>query len=349
MPSEQEMRRAFGQRDASYDGIFFVGVRSTGIVCRPSCPARKPKPENMVFFPTVTAALAEGFRPCKRCRPDALPGQVPDEIKALLDEIEHDPGSRLRDADLAARSLDPVRIRRWFKANHGMTFQAYHRARRLAHALGRLLDGAAVTDTAFDSGFDSTSGFRDAMRRLTGKAASASRATPVIALSRLPTPLGPMLLGCSDQGICLLEFIDRRMLETQLKRLVSRSNAVFTPGINAHGRQLDAELNAYFNGRSLNFETPIHMVGSDFQKSVWQLLRQIPPGQTISYGEQAQRLGRPGAARAVARANGDNPLAIIVPCHRVIGANGRLTGYGGGLWRKRWLLNHEREAIGQAE
>lgn len=341
MPSGDEMYQALVQRDASYDGIFVVGVRSTGIFCRPACPARKPLRENVEFFPDVGAALARGFRPCKRCQPMQPPGETPLELKALLAEIDADPALRLRDDDLRQRGLQPAMVRRWFKRHHDMTFQAYQRARRLGNAMGTLAQGAPVTHAAFDSGFDSLSGFQEALRRITGRPAGASRDARVVHLTRVLTPLGPMVLGATDKAVLLLEFTDRRMLETQLRRLEKRLRCVFLPGSTAVGQTLESELGAYFAGTLREFTVPLQPAGTDFQQAVWQVLRTIPYGQTRSYGEQARQLGRPSAVRAVAQANGDNPIAIVVPCHRVIGADGKLTGYGGGLWRKRWLLHHE--------
>ena len=349
LPPPDEMYRALVARDPGYDGIFVVGVRSTGIFCRPVCPARKPRRENVDFFRDARAALAHGFRPCKRCRPLQPSGATPAAIAELLEAFEADPALRLRDGDLRARGLEPATVRRWFKQHHGMTFQAYQRARRVGAALGTLARGAGVTDTAFDSGFDSTSGFQDAVRRITGRSAAASRNATVVRLSRVLTPLGPMLLGSTDSGVALLEFTDRRMLETQLQRLARKRNCAFVPGETDAGRRLQQELAAYFEGRLTAFDTPLEPAGTEFQQAVWRVLKDIPYGETRSYGEQAIMLGRPSAVRAVARANGDNPIAIVVPCHRVIGADGTLTGYGGGLWRKRWLLHHEQSRLASGE
>jgi AraC family transcriptional regulator, regulatory protein of adaptative response / methylated-DNA-[protein]-cysteine methyltransferase len=343
LPNPDEMYQALVARDASYDGIFFVGVRSTGIFCRPVCPARKPMRRNVDFFPSAREALAHGFRPCKRCHPLQPQGETPEPIRRLIEEIEADPSLRLRDGDLRDRGIEPATVRRWFKRHHRMTFHAYQRARRLANALGALAGGSAVTHAAFDHGFDSISGFQEALRRVTGRSASASRDAVVVRLSRVLTPLGPMLMGTTEAGVALLEFTDRRMLSTQLQRLARRLKCAFAPGSTDAGRQLEAELAAYFDGALREFRTPLQPAGTEFQQRVWQVLKSIPYGETRSYGEQARLLGMPSAVRAVARANGDNPLAIVVPCHRVIGADDKLTGYGGGLWRKRWLLHHEQE------
>jgi AraC family transcriptional regulator, regulatory protein of adaptative response / methylated-DNA-[protein]-cysteine methyltransferase len=164
----------------------------------------------------------------------------------------------------------------------------------------------------------------------------------VVNLSHVTTPLGPMLLGATPEAVCLLEFTDRRMLETQLKRLEACLDCVFVPGSNDVARTLEDELARYFAGELTAFTTPLLTPGTPFQQAVWAGLREIPYGQTRSYGEQARALGSPGAVRAVGRANGDNRIAIVIPCHRVVGADGSLTGYGGGLERKRFLLELER-------
>ncbi len=345
LPPEAEMHRAYMERDTRYDGIFFTAVRTTGIFCRPSCTAKKPRRENVEFYATAKEALAMGYRPCKRCRPLEWPGQTPEPIRELLAELERDPSRRFRDGDLRERGLDPAAVRRWFKRHHGMTFQAYQRALRVGSAIGELVRGESITGAAFGSGYDSLSGFQEALRRITGRSPSRSRDVRTVHLTRVLTPLGPMLLGATDQGVCLLEFIDRRMLETQLQRIARRFQCVFVPGTNDFGRQLEAELEAYFAGKLRNFETPLDTAGTPFQQRVWEALRRIPYGETRSYADQARAIGEPNAVRAVARANGDNRIAIVIPCHRVIGSDGKLTGYGGGLWRKRYLLELERAGM----
>ncbi|HEU5211011.1 MAG TPA: methylated-DNA--[protein]-cysteine S-methyltransferase [Longimicrobiales bacterium] len=341
LPPADEMYGALLARDTRYDGIFFTAVRTTGIFCRPTCPAKKPDRRNVDFFASARAALAHGFRPCLRCRPMEPPGATPEPIRLLLAEIERAPMNRLRDADLRARGLEPAALRRWFRTHHGMTFQAYHRALRLSRALGQLASGADITRAAFDNGYDSLSGFQDALRQITGRSPARSRNTTVVHLSRVLTPLGPMLLGTADEQVCILEFTDRRMLETQLTRLSRKLGCAFLPGSTDVSRRMEGELAEYFAGERRVFETPVATPGTDFQQRVWAALREIPFGTVRSYGEQARAIGEPNAVRAVARANGDNRIAIVIPCHRVIGADGTLTGYGGGLWRKQWLLEHE--------
>lgn len=347
LPGNEEMYRALVERDAAYDGVFVTAVKTTGVFCRPTCAARKPRRENVEFFGNARDALLSGYRPCRRCRPLELRGAPPRWLRSLLAAVEEDPLRRWRDADLRGRDLDPARVRRWFQREHGMTFHAYLRARRLGSALGRLRHGEDQTMVAHDHGYESLSGFRDAFQRVFGNAPGRARGADPVMVTRLLTPLGPMIAGATSGGVCLLEFAERRMLDTQLRRLSRYLGDCFAPGSNEMLERLDQELAAYFSGELREFATPLVTPGTEFQQQVWNGLREIPYGETRTYQEQARAIGRPSAVRAVGRANGDNRIAVVIPCHRVVGADGKLTGYGGGLWRKRALLNLER--AGQAE
>ena len=378
------MLAAFEARDPGYEGVFVTGVVTTGIFCRPTCPAKKPRPEHVEFFASPREALFAGYRPCKRCRPLEPPGRAPAWLRPLLAAVEEDPARRWRDGDLRELGLEPDRVRRWFKTTHGVTFHAYTRARRLGLALGRIRDGERVVDAAFDHGFESLSGFNEAFRRLAGVPPTGAVAAPRVVLRRLATPLGPMVAAATDEALCLLEFADRRMLPLQLRRLKHRQAGTVVPGDNELLRTLERELAEYFTGERLEWSVPLAARGTPWQERVWERLREIPFGETTTYGALAAELGRaaggatggpapariqgeapgrsreggpdaapegpsepaPGrasgpGARAVGRAVGDNRIAILVPCHRVVGADGALTGYGGGLWRKRRLLEIE--------
>jgi len=341
LPDPQILYRALVERDSRFEGVFFAGVRTTGVFCRPTCHARKPKPENVEYFASTSQALQHGYRPCKLCHPMKPLGETPEWLQPLLDEIQAQPNDRLKDQDLRDRGIDPGRIRRWFQKNHGMTFHSYCRMTRLSQAFGQLRVGDSVGRTAFSSGYESLSGFTDSFKKSTGFAPSQSTERTIIHVSRILSPLGPLLAGATNRGICLLEFSDRRMLETQLTRLQTRLNAEILPGRSPHFDPLQTQLAEYFEGRRKEFDLPLLTAGTRFQEHVWESLRTIPCGGTRSYQQQAEAIGQPSAVRAVARANGDNRIAILIPCHRVIGKNGRLTGYGGGLWRKRALLELE--------
>jgi AraC family transcriptional regulator of adaptative response/methylated-DNA-[protein]-cysteine methyltransferase len=358
LPSFDEMYRAVERRDSSYEGTFITAVKTTGIFCRPGCTARTPRRDSVEFFATPRQALLAGYRPCKRCRPLESTEVAPLWVRGLLDRIERDPSARIRAADLRAMQINPARASRWFKQHHGMTFQAFHRARRLGCAMTALRHGNALDHAGAQSGYASLSGFRDAFARhfgqppgrvrrpQNGDSASDSAASEqrCLVASWLDTPLGPMLAIANEDGLCLLEFVDRRMLETQLLRIRRRFQSAIVPdtGSHPHLHRIADELARYFRRELAVFTTPLSMRGSDFQLRVWNRLLKIPFGQILSYREMARDLTLRNAQRAVGRANGDNPLAIIVPCHRVIRSDGTLCGYGGGLWRKKWLLEHEQ-------
>jgi AraC family transcriptional regulator of adaptative response/methylated-DNA-[protein]-cysteine methyltransferase len=339
------MEKAFYERDSAYDGLFFIGVKTTGIFCRTTCTARKPKREHIEFFTSIRQALDHGYRPCKLCKPMEARGKTPEWVAAVLERINRNPAAKMKDRDIKGFGVDPARLRRWFKTNYGMTLQAYLRAMRIGDAFGRIQLGDAVIDSAYDSGYESLSGFNDAFKKILHSSPQKRDFTGLIKTARITTPLGPMLAGATGEGICLLEFVDRPILETQIKRLSKRLQARFTPGINPHLERLQHELDQYFSGERKQFDVPLTPYGTDFQQKAWGILRRIPYGKTISYKEQATMLHSSRSVRAVARANGDNMIAILIPCHRVIGSDGNLTGYGGGLWRKKYLLELERSNI----
>lgn len=336
------MYRALSERDGSFDGVFFAGIRTTGIFCRPACSAKKPLRENVEFYRTVRDALVAGYRPCLRCRPMELDGATPAWIEKLIQQVEQDPSRRWKDSDLRAADMDPARVRRWFLRHHGLTFQAYQRARRLGLAVGRIQQGEKWEGVGYTHGFDSASGFHHAFSRTFEIQPNRAVDVEPVVLSRILTPLGPMIGGATSAGICLLEFADRRMLETQLERVKRWFGVAGVPGSNPHLEKLKSELGKYFTGQLRDFSVPLLLRGTDFQVAAWNQLLKIPYAHTLSYEEQAKGMGRPGAQRAVGRANGDNRIAIVVPCHRVVRRNGDLCGYGGGLWRKKFLLDLEQ-------
>ena len=271
-----------------------------------------------------------------------LTGSQPVWIGDLMRDFDAEPHRRWTDQELRDRGLSPERVRRWFQSNHGMTFHAYGRARRLGLALGQIKHGSGVSQAAFGTGYDSLSGFNEAFRRFMGEAPTGLTDAKVVTLTRIATPLGPMVAGSLDATLCLLEFADRRMIETQIVRLQKRLDCVFVPGASALFEELANELEEYFRGGLTHFKIPLLAPGTEFQRRVWSQLQTIPSGATRSYAEVAREIGRPTAVRAVARANGDNRIAILIPCHRVVGSDGKLTGYGGGLWRKQRLLEIEQ-------
>jgi AraC family transcriptional regulator, regulatory protein of adaptative response / methylated-DNA-[protein]-cysteine methyltransferase len=342
LPSFEAMYRALVNRDPSFEGIFFVGVRTTGIFCRPTCTAKKPARENVDFFATPSEALHGGYRPCLRCHPMDPGKRPPKLIERLRAEVERAPGGRLTDKELAAIAIDPSTARRQFKRHYGMTFQAYYRARRLGLALREVRRGGRVDEAKNGSGFESASGFREAFTRIFGDPPTAAKSRAPMFAERIETPLGGMIAVADDEGLRLLEFADRRATERELSILRKRLQTNIVPGEHPHLETIRSQLADYFSGRKLEFDIPLASVGSAFQLRAWEILRSIPVGETRSYSWMARRLGDENARRAVGRANGTNMICIVIPCHRVIRADGTLCGYGGGLWRKKWLLDHER-------
>ena len=236
-------------------------------------------------------------------------------------------------------------MRRWFNKNYGMTFQTFQRMYRINIAFQELKEGKTTTDAAFETGYESLSGFGYTYKKHAGKSPKNSTGKDIVSICRFTTPLGPMFVCATDKGICMLEFTDRRMLETEFKDLQRLLNAKIIFGENEHINQAYKEITEYFEGTRKTFDVKLHTPGTEFQNSVWQNLINIPYGETTTYEQMAERVNNPKAVRAVGTANGANRIAIIVPCHRVIGKNGKLTGYGGGLERKRWLIEHEKKNL----
>ena len=335
------MYSALLEKDSSFEGSFIFAVKTTGIFCRPTCTAKKPKAENVEYFSTTKEALDRGYRPCKVCQPMEMYGGTPLWIKSLLKEVQTIPDIKLKDYDLRKRGIDPARIRRWFKKHHGITFHAYMRSLRINRAFGQIKHDQSIMDAAVDNGYESLSGFHEAFRKMTGFTPAESKMKNIVSITRILTPIGPMFAGATEEGICLLEFTDRRMLETQIARLQKFLKAEFIPGENVHFLKLDKQLKEYFNQERKKFDLPLVFPGTEFQVNAWTKLQSIPYGETRTYQQQANEVGKPKAVRAIATANGDNRISIIIPCHRVIAKDGSLAGYGGGLWRKQYLLDLE--------
>ncbi|MEZ4698249.1 MAG: trifunctional transcriptional activator/DNA repair protein Ada/methylated-DNA--[protein]-cysteine S-methyltransferase [Rhodothermales bacterium] len=338
----EEYYAALVSRDERYEGKVFVGVTTTGIFCRMTCPARKPNRENCTFFPSVSDCLEAGFRPCKRCSPLKPAAETDPMITRLLQQLESDPTRRWSEEDVAQLGYDPSTVRRIFKRQYGRTFLELARMTRIRGGFDALGGRSSVIEAQLESGFDSGSGFRSAFAKLLGVAPDALRRDGLLRADWVDTPLGNMVVVSDKSSVHLLEFADRRALPTELRKLHAALKGDIGIGRFDPADQLATELDSYFKGESASFETQLTFWGSDFTKAVWRELRKIAPGETRSYSDIARRIRRPSAVRAVARANGANQIAIAIPCHRVIGADGSLTGYGGGLWRKQKLIELER-------
>ncbi|MDO5653850.1 MAG: methylated-DNA--[protein]-cysteine S-methyltransferase [Brachymonas sp.] len=336
---------AFVERDPEYVGLFYVAVRTTGIFCISTCRARKPKMENVQFFGTTDGPLQAGYRPCKICRPTQHSYLTPPAVTQALALLRQQPNEKFTDARLQQHGISPSALRRWFRTRHGMSFQAYQRAWRINEARLALQQGASSLDTASDAGYASLSGFNAAYKKLMGHSPMQDTTHTLLA-HRFDTPLGEMLVCATDTGICLLEFEGTRRLQKELDDIQRLFGAKIMVGENTYTRQAEREMQEYFRGERRDFTVPLQIPGTPFQQQVWRYLITIPYGQTVSYQAEAQAIGKPDAVRPAATANGANRISVIIPCHRVIGKNGQLTGYGGGLQRKQWLLDHERRVLG---
>ncbi|MGD7044731.1 bifunctional transcriptional activator/DNA repair enzyme AdaA [Jeotgalibacillus proteolyticus] len=338
-----EFYQALIQKNSEYEGIFYVGVKTTGVFCRPTCPARKPKFENCEFYLTAKDALLASFRPCKRCRPLSHPNQVSEVVTRLVEAVEKSPEKRWKSYHFKEMSIDESTARRQFKKRFGMTFVEYARSRRIGIAVKQIRSGDAVIEAQLAAGYESGSGFRDAFSRIMGAPPALAEETKILKASWIDTKLGSMIAIADEEALWLLEFVDRRGLEREVEKLRTKTKSAVIPGSNEILQSIEKELQAYYGGKLTEFKTPVHLLGSDFQKRVWGKLCEIPYGETQSYFDIAAALEKPTAFRAVALANGANQLAIIIPCHRVIRLNGELGGYGGGISRKQWMLEFEKK------
>ena len=338
---KKEYYNALVAKDPNFDGVFYIGVKTTGVFCRSICPARKPKFENCEFFEKAEDALLAGFRPCRRCHPLSHPDETPEVVRMLVKAVEEEPEKRWKEEDFRKLSTNAAQTSRLFKKRFGMTFVAYARARRMGLALKQIKEHKAVIDAQIGLGYDSGSGFRDAFSKIMGNPPRKSGEVTLFKADWIDTPLGPMIAIGDEEALYLLEFVNRRGLEREIERLRQKTTSAIIPGNTNIIDSIEKELHKYFKGKLEHFLTPIKMIGSPFQKSVWLELKKIPIGETRSYSDVAKALGNPSAVRAVGSANGANQLAIVIPCHRVINADGELGGYGGGLARKRWLLERE--------
>ncbi|RUR13179.1 bifunctional transcriptional activator/DNA repair enzyme AdaA [Legionella sp. km772] len=303
LKKQQEYYQALLARDSSYDGLFYVGVKTTRIFCHVICPARKPKFENCEFFSTAKEALLASYRPCLRCKPLLAPNQQSPVIERLIAAVESHPEKRWKDRDFKELGIDESTARRQFKKRFGMTFVEYARARRMGLAMNYIKNGHSIIDAQLQVGYGSSSGFRDAFSRALGDAPVRADGRALLA-AWIDTPLGPMIAIVDHSYLYLLEFIDRRGLENEIERLRVRLRMGVIPGRTIITEQIEQEVNSYFSGVSFQFSTPCYLLGSTFQKAVWEALRTIPTGQTCSYLALARAIGNEKAFRAVANANG---------------------------------------------
>ncbi|MEX0927947.1 MAG: Ada metal-binding domain-containing protein, partial [Balneolales bacterium] len=267
------MYKAILEKDSAFEGLFYLAVKTTGIFCRPTCTARKPKKENVEFFAKAKEAILHGYRPCKICNPMEKPDKTPEYITRILKDITEHPSRKYKDDDLIEKGIEPHKIRRWFLRHHGLTFHAYQRMIRINSAFKKLKKGESAAAAAYDLGYESLSGFNDSFKSVFGVSPSNSKGKQIIDVTRLDTPLGPMMACANEEGICLLEFTDRKMLETEFKDLSRQLKANIVHGNNEYFELLDRQLGEYFHGDRMEFTIPLFTPGSVFQNQVWDQLK----------------------------------------------------------------------------
>ena len=338
---------AFVARDAAFDGEFFIAVETTGIYCRPSCPAKRAKRENVRFFATAAEAERAGFRPCKRCKPNepSLVQQHSEKVKEACRLIETAEAEPKLDDLAEAVGLSPYHFHRVFKSVLGVTPKAYaaaHRSKRVREELGR---SATVTEAIYGAGFNSNGRFYATSSEALGMTPNQFRAggpDAEIKFAIGESSLGLVLIAASDKGVCAIFFgDDAEGLARDLKRQFPRARLV---GDDRAFAQFTAKVIGFVEDPRRDLDLPLDIRGTAFQRRVWEALRRIPVGRTATYAEIAKTIGAPKSVRAVGRACGSNPISLAIPCHRVVGSNGSLTGYRGGIERKRALLAKEAKS-----
>jgi AraC family transcriptional regulator of adaptative response/methylated-DNA-[protein]-cysteine methyltransferase len=341
---DEERWQAVKRRDSALDGKFVFAVRTTGIYCRPSCASRPAKRENVTFFMTGAEAEKAGYRACKRCRPDKLGAPDPQvqAVKRACERIETaEEAPKL--AELAASAgLSPYHFHRVFKAITGVTPKAYAAETRARRAADKLRTAGTVTEAIYDSGFNSSSRFYENTAARLGMTPGAVRrggAGTVIRFAVGEASLGAVLVAATDKGVCAITLGDDP--DVLVRDLQDRFPRAEFKGGDAEFERMVAEVVGLVEAPGQRLDLPLDIRGTAFQQKVWAALQAIPPGKTATYTEIARAIGQPTAVRAVAQACGANPLAIAIPCHRVVRSDGDLSGYRWGVERKRKLIDRE--------
>lgn len=339
-------------RDTAADGRFVYSVKTTGVYCRPTCPSRRARPENVAFHDTAAEAERAGFRPCRRCRPDwnspaGAQAVLVAELCRFIEKAEPAPTLQM----LARRAgFSAWHLQRIFKAATGLTPKAYAAAHRAARLRNELANGSSVTEAIYGAGYGSNSRFYAEADRVLGMTASDYRAGGADADIRFAVgqcALGDILVAQSARGVCAILLGDDP--ETLVRELQDRFPAARLIGGDASFERLVARVVGFVEAPQVGLDLPLDVRGTAFQERVWQALRRIPAGKTVSYAELAKRVGAPRAVRAVAGACAANTLAVAIPCHRVVRSDGGLSGYRWGVERKRALLEREAEVETETE
>ena len=344
-PNATEAWAAVVGRDRRFDGRFVYAVRSTGVYCRPSCPSRRPAASNVVFFAGAGQAERAGYRACKRCRPgDGLPAGAGGAVRQAAAYIDAHADERITLASLARLTgSSPFHLQRVFRRELGVTPREYQQARRLARLRSRLRRGETVSRATYDAGFGSPSRVYEQVGAKLGMTPAAYRRGGDgvrIRYAIVASPLGKLLVAATASGICAVSLGDSSEgLESQLRAEFPR--ALIERDEDGSLTSLIGRVLAHLRGEAPSHDLPLDVRGTAFQQQVWRTLLAIPYGETRSYAAVAAAIGQPTATRAVARACATNPVAIVIPCHRVVRSDGGLGGYAGGIARKERLLEIE--------
>jgi AraC family transcriptional regulator of adaptative response/methylated-DNA-[protein]-cysteine methyltransferase len=341
-----ERRDAVRRRDTGADGVFVYSVRSTGVYCRPSCPSRPARPENVAFHDSCDQAEAAGFRACLRCKPRQPPlaqrqAEAVAQACRLIESAETEP-----DLETLARGVGISRfhLHRLFKAHTGVTPKAYAAAYKAQRIRSELAQGASVTDAAYEAGFNSSGRFYAAADGMLGMKPSRFRAGgsgETIRFAVGQCSLGAILVAATARGICAILIGDDP--EPLVRDLQDRFPRALLVGGDAGFEDTVAQVVGFVEAPGMGLNLPLDVRGTAFQQRVWQALREIPAGKTVSYAELAERVGLPAGARAVAGACAANAIAVAIPCHRVVRNDGSISGYRWGVERKQALLEREGE------
>jgi AraC family transcriptional regulator of adaptative response/methylated-DNA-[protein]-cysteine methyltransferase len=331
-------------RDSRADGQFVTAVRSTGIYCRPSCPAKHPLRKNVAFYRSPAEAEGAGFRACRRCRPTEVDAQVV-SIRRVCRYIETHLDSALTLETLSRQAhLSPYHLQRTFKRLMGVSPRQYAAACRAAQLKKHLKETRTVTDATYNSGYGSLSRLYEQTRLgMTPTVYRRGGAGLTIHYTIADSPLGRLMVAATEQGVCFISLADAdKTLETALRgdyhaAQIERDDVGLRQWVNL--------VLGYLNGKQPHLELPLDIQGTAFQRQVWEALRAIPYGETRTYGQIAQAIGKPSAARAVGHACGANPVSLAIPCHRAVGSSGSLTGYRWGVERKEKLLAQEKRTL----